>query len=175
MKCLIVVDFQNDFVCGSLGFNDAVKLENLIYDKIKEFRKNKNDIIFTKDTHDDNYLNTYEGSKLPVNHCILGSDGHEIYGKIKNEVLPEDNVFNKNTFPSLELANYLKNKTYDEIEVCGLVSNICVISNVIMVRSALPNAKIIVDYNLTCSFDKSLNDKCFDILKGLLIEVKNYE
>lgn len=174
-KCLIVVDFQNDFVNGTLGFDDAISLEELIYNKIKESRNDNNTIIFTKDSHKKDYLNTYEGKRLPVEHCIIGTNGHELYGKIKDEVSNNDYVFNKNTFPSLDLAIHLKEYDYEEVEVCGLVSNICVLSNVIMARSALPNALITVDYNLTKSFDQSMNDKCFDILKGLLIEVKNYE
>lgn len=174
-KCLIVVDFQEDFVNGTLGFPSAKDLEEPILKRIKEARLNKEDVIFTKDTHNEDYLNTYEGSKLNVAHCIINTNGHNLYGKIKEEVLETDLIFNKETFPSLDLAIHLKNKNYNEVEVCGLVSNICVLSNVIMVRSALPNAKIVVDYKLTKSFDQSLNDKCFDILNGLLIEVKNYE
>ena len=77
------------------------------------------------------------------------------------------------TFPSLDLANYLKDNFYDEVELCGLVSNICVISNAIMVKAALPNAKIIVDAKATDSFDKALESKSFDVLEGLHIEVIN--
>lgn len=174
-KCLIVVDFQVDFVSGSLGFESAKELDCLIVNRIKEARKNNEDVIFTKDTHEKDYLNTYEGIKLPVEHCILNTKGHDIYGDVKDEVLEGDRVFIKNTFASLDLAIYLKTKCYDEVEVCGLVSNICVLSNVIMVRSALPNALINVDFNLTKSFDEEINKKCFEILKGLLIEVKNYD
>lgn len=81
-------------------------------------------------------------------------------------------MFEKPTFPSLELANYLKDKNYDEVELCGLVSNICVLTNVVMVKSALPNAHIIVDKRLTASFDEDLNNKTFDILKGIYVECK---
>ena len=80
-------------------------------------------------------------------------------------------VFIKNTFPSLELANYLKDKDYDSVELCGLVSNICVLSNAVMVKSALPNAKIFIDKSATDSFDKELEQKAFDVLKGLHIEI----
>lgn len=174
-KCLIVVDYQNDFVDGTLGFPGAELLDDLIVSRIKDARKNGEDVIFTKDTHEESYLDSYEGSKLPVVHCVEGTNGHDLYGNVKNEVLENDCIFNKPTFPSLDLAIHLRDKCYDEVEVCGLVSNICVLSNVVMVRSALPNALISVDFKLTKSFDDSLNSKCFDILKGLLIEVKNYE
>lgn len=168
MKLLIIVDFQNDFVDGALGFSKAKELDQKIVEKIKEY----DDIIFTLDTHDENYLETYEGKHLPIKHCIKNTFGHEVYGKTKNYLSKALKVFEKPTFPSLELANYLKTKNYDEVEVCGLVSNICVLSNVIMVKAALPNVKIIVDKNLTSSFDEDLNNKTFDILKGIHVEVR---
>lgn len=168
MKLLIIVDFQNDFVDGTLGFDKAKELDDRIVERIKEY----DDIIFTLDTHDENYLDTFEGKHLPVKHCIKNTYGHNVYGKTKNFLSKAVKVFEKPTFPSLELANYLKNTKYDEVELCGLVSNICVLSNVIMVKSALPNAKIIVDKSLTSSFDEDLNNKTFDILKGIHIEVR---
>ena len=82
-------------------------------------------------------------------------------------------MFEKNTFPSLDLGIYLKDKNYDEVELCGLVSNICVISNAIIVKSALPNAHIVIDALATDSFDKPLQEKCFDVLQGLQISVIN--
>ncbi len=168
MKLLIIVDFQNDFVDGALGFPKAKELDSRIVKKIEEY----DDIIFTLDTHTDDYLNTFEGKHLPVKHCIKNTYGHVIYGNTKNYLNKAIKVFEKTTFPSLELANYLKDKPYDEVEICGLVSNICVLSNVIMVKSALPNALIIVDKNLTASYDEDLNNKTFDILKGIHVEVR---
>lgn len=174
-KVLIVVDFQNDFVNGSLGFEGADLLEDLIFNKVRECRSDKYDVIFTLDTHCDNYLDTLEGENIPIKHCIKGTNGHKLYGKLECEVLSVDKVFEKDTFPSLKMAKYLETTSYEEVELCGLVSNICVLSNVVMVRSALPNCKIVVDYNLTKSFDLELNDKTFDILKGLGVEVRNYD
>ena len=168
MKLLIIIDYQNDFVDGSLGFPKAKELDERIVEKIKQY----DDIIFTMDTHDENYLTTLEGKNLPVKHCIKGTKGWEVYGKTSEYVSKAIKVFEKPTFPSLELANYLKNKNYDEVELCGLVSNICVLTNVVMVKSALPNAHIIVDKSLTASFDEDLNNKTFDILKGIYVECK---
>ena len=168
MKLLIVVDYQNDFVIGSLGFSKALEIENNIVEKIKAYHH----VIFTLDTHQNDYLtNTLEGKKLPVSHCIEGTFGWEVYGKVKEYLNKADKVFVKNTFPSLELANYLKDKAYEEVEICGLVSNICVISNAVMVKSALPNARIVVDKNATASFDEKLNEETFDILKSLHVDV----
>lgn len=171
-KLLVVVDFQNDFVDGSLGFEKAVELDDIIYNKISTYKKNDDDVIYTFDTHYDDYLETEEGKKLPIAHCLKYEHGHDLYGKVKS--LFDENIdiyFEKTTFPSLDLANYLTNKNYKEIEVCGLVSNICVLSNVIMIKSALPNAAIAVDRKATSSFDEVLNEYCFQILKGLFVNV----
>ena len=168
MKILIIIEYQNDFVDGNLGFPKAKELDERIVERIKQY----DDIIFTMDTHDENYLTTLEGKNLPVKHCIKGTKGWEVYGKTSEYVSKAIKVFEKPTFPSLELANYLKDKNYDEVELCGLVSNICVLTNVVMVKSALPNAHIIVDKSLTASFDEDLNNKTFDILKGIYVECK---
>lgn len=171
MKLLIVVDYQNDFVDGALGFAGAEKLDEKIAQKIKEYHKNNDEVIFTLDTHYKDYSESLEGKYLPVPHCIKGTDGHKLYGKTANSIGKNDKVFEKLTFPSLELAVYLKDKAYECVEIVGLVSNICVLSNAIMVKSALPDTEIIVDANYTDSFDRSLHNKCLDIMEGLHIKV----
>ena len=172
-KLLIVVDYQNDFVDGTLGFPGSEKLDQRIADRIKEYKNNGDLVIFTFDTHFDSYLETVEGKHLPVPHCIKGTNGHKLYGKT-GEMFDEKNdiYFEKNTFPSLDLANYLVNQEFESVELCGLVSNICVISNVVMVKAALPNVEIYVDKNLTSSFDESMNDACFKVLEGIHVNVK---
>ena len=171
MKLLIVVDYQNDFVDGALGFAGAEKLDEKIAQKIKEYHKKNDEVIFTLDTHYKDYSESLEGKYLPVPHCIKGTDGHKLYGKTANSIGKNDKVFEKLTFPSLELAVYLKDKAYECVEIVGLVSNICVLSNAIMVKSALPDTEIIVDANYTDSFDRSLHNKCLDIMEGLHIKV----
>ena len=171
-KLLIVVDYQNDFVDGALGFPGAENLLQVISNKIETYISNNDDVIFTFDTHQDNYMSTKEGEKLPIKHCIKGSEGWKLY-KLEKYIANAKMLFEKPTFPSLDLANYLKDKNYEEVQLCGLVSNICVISNAIMVKAALPNAKIVVDAKATDSFDKSLQEKCFDVLNGLHIDVIN--
>lgn len=171
-RLLIVVDFQNDFVSGSLGFDEAKELTPIIKNKIEEYLKNNDDIIFTLDTHKEDYMETFEGSKLPIKHCLKNTKGWEVVDEV-NYLERAIKVFEKPTFPSLELANYLKDKDYQEIELCGLVSNICVLSNAVMVKASLPNAKIIIDSKATSSFDKNLQEKCFDVLEGIHIEVIN--
>ena len=171
-KLLIVVDYQNDFVNGTLGFPGAELLDEVICSKISDYKMHGHDVIYTFDTHEQNYLETLEGKKLPLVHCVKGTNGHKLYGKVGSMFNEEDIYFEKNTFPSLDLANYLRGKDYEEIELCGLVSNICVLSNVVMVKAALPNAVIIVDKKATASFDKELNDATFKVLNGIHVEVK---
>jgi len=172
-KCLIVVDFQNDFIDGTLGFDSAINIKDKIVKKILDYRSNNEDIIFTMDTHEDSYLNTEEGENLPVKHCIKGTIGHQIQSDVLALKAPKDKVFEKPTFPSLELGKYLKNKKYETIELCGLVSNICVLSNAVIAKSALPNAHIVVDALATDSYDKVLHEKALDVLQGIHVEVIN--
>lgn len=170
-KVLIVVDFQNDFVDGALGFSGAKDLEIVIVNKIKDYLSKGYDLIYTLDTHYDNYLNTQEGIKLPIKHCIKGSFGHRIYGKAANYLSKAVKVFEKNTFGSLDLGNYLASNKYDEIELVGLVTNMCVISNAIIAKAALPEAKIIIDRKASMSFNEDLHNKTFDVLEGMQFEV----
>lgn len=167
-KLLIVVDYQNDFVNGSLGFEKAAELENGICEKIAEYKDD--DIIYTLDTHYENYILTNEGRNLPVPHCIKGSAGHELYGRTK-ELLKGRMCFEKNTFPSMQLGKYLEGKNYDIIELCGLVSNICVLSNAVMAKAACPDAQIVVNSALTASADSDLHQKALDVMKGLHVTI----
>lgn len=174
-KCLIVVDYQNDFIDGALGFEGGLKIKNRILSKISTYRDNDHDIIFTKDTHDEDYLESEEGKHLQVVHCVKGTKGHELNQDVLNLKREDDVVFEKHSFPSLELGNYLKEENYDQVELCGLVSNICVISNAVIAKAALPNAHIIVDALATASADEELHKKSLDVMEGLHIEVKNNE
>lgn len=172
-KCLIVVDMQNDFIDGALGFEKASHIASLVAEKINEARQQHYDILFTQDTHEDDYLTTVEGVHLPIKHCIKGTKGHALHDMIEAVKKDADLVFTKPTFPSLDLGNYLKEAQYDDIELCGLVSNICVLSNAVIAKSASPNAKISVDATLTASYDETLHEKALDILENLHIIVMN--
>ena len=156
-KLLVVIDYQNDFVNGSLGFQEAVALEDYLADLIKEYHNNNDDVIFTYDTHQKNYLTTQEGKNLPVAHCLENTEGWQLYG----------------TFGSLALGNYLKNKQYNEITLVGVVSNICVISNAIIIKAALPEASIIIDCLGIASNDPLLEQKSIDIMENLHMKIIN--
>ena len=170
-KLLVVVDYQKDFVSGSLGFAEAQQLESAICCKIQEYRESGDEIAFTFDTHGKNYLSTAEGRSLPVSHCIEGTDGWQLYGKVAALQHPDDYVFKKGTFGSLQLADFLKNSNYDSIELVGVVSNICVLSNAVLAKAAKPESEIIVDAGCTASNDPAMNQKALDVLEGLFIRV----
>lgn len=170
-KLLVVVDYQNDFVDGALGFDKALEIEPYIVKLVKSYQTHNDDIIFTKDTHYENYLETQEGKTLPVPHCIKGTKGHELHGEL--EALSKGyKVIEKPAFPSLELAEILKDKDYKEVKVVGVVTDICVLSNCIMIKSALPEAIITVDTKGCASFDNKLEKAAIDVLnKSLQVKV----
>ena len=170
-KLLIVVDYQNDFVSGSLGFDKAKELDLPITNKIKEYKSNNDKVVFTFDTHDDNYLNTFEGKNLPISHCIKNTNGHLLYGNVALNCDKDDLCFYKTTFGSDELYNFLKNNKFESIELVGLVSNICVLTNAVLARVAQSETQIIVDSNCIASNDEKLNSETIDILRGLQIKV----
>lgn len=174
-RLLIVVDYQRDFVDGALGFPGAACLDGPIADRIRDYWGSGDDVVFTYDTHTPAYGETMEGKKLPVPHCIQGSRGWELYGAVGELALQggASRCFLKPTFPSLELAVWLAGRDYARVELCGLVSHICVLSNAVMVKAALPDAEIVVDARLTASYDPVLHEKALDILEGLHVEVTN--
>jgi nicotinamidase/pyrazinamidase len=170
-RCLIVVDYQNDFVCGSLGFAGAELLDRAIAEKIQKYRANGDTVVFTFDTHGEDYLKTQEGRNLAVPHCLKGSAGHELYGETAKLILDTDQRFYKPTFGSDELYEYLKATPFTSIELVGLVSNICVIANALLAKTAQPETPIIVDSDCTASHDTKLNEAALAVMKGLQIRV----
>lgn len=170
-RCLIVVDFQNDFINGSLGFEKASKLIPLIADKINHYHGTGDDVIFTYDTHNESYLSTQEGKNLPVVHCLKGTDGHKLCTEIDNMRLETDKCFEKCTFGSDKLFDYLRGTTYSNIELCGLVSNICVLSNAVICKTAQPETPISVDIRCTASFDEELNKAALMVMAGIQIKL----
>ncbi len=171
MKALVVVDYQADFVNGALGFAGAELLEPIISDKIAKCRSDGGQVIFTLDTHGENYLETAEGKKLPVMHCVDGTAGHMLYGRIAECVEESDIVIKKPSFGSLELADLLKKCGFDEVELCGLVTDICVVSNAIIAKAALPESRIVVDSKACASFDKKAHESALAVMRSIQIDV----
>lgn len=175
-KLLIVIDYQNDFVNGSLGFPHAEDLEKGIAAKIREYHAfgENGQVIFTMDTHDRHYMDSQEGKNLPVPHCLDGEDGWQLYGEVREAKEEQDLVFSKPTFGSLELADYLRNKgdQYESVEFVGVVTNICVISNVVLVKAAMPEVPQIVDASLVASNDPSLQEAALAVMESIHVRVK---
>lgn len=171
MKALVVVDYQKDFVDGALGFPGAEKLEPVILDKIADCRTNGGQVIFTLDTHGEDYLSTAEGKKLPVIHCVKDTPGHALYGRLAEAVSPEDVIIEKPAFGSLELADYLHRLSPEEVELCGLVTDICVISNAIIAKAALPESRIVVDSAACSCADPAAHERALSVMQGVQIEV----
>ena len=143
-KLLIVVDMQNDFITGSLGSPQAERIVPNVKEKIEQYKENGDKIIFTRDTHYNDYLTTQEGKYLPVNHCIHGTHGHSTASELNTDGCE---VFDKTSFGSLELAKKIAETAQgvEEIELCGLCTDICVVSNALILKAQLPETKVTVD------------------------------
>lgn len=172
-KLLIVVDFQRDFVDGALGFPGAAALDSRIAEKIEGYRKAGDQILFTFDTHGKDYMYTQEGKNLPVPHCEKGSEGWKLYGQVAKAYREGDVCLEKCTFGSDLLLSYLKEHPFDSIELVGVVSNICVISNAVIAKAAQPETPVVVDARCVGSGDEALHNKALDVMEGLQIEIIN--
>ena len=174
-RYLFVIDYQNDFVDGALGFPGAEKLDGKIAAKVRAYGKDR--VLFTRDTHFENYMDTREGKNLPVPHCIKGSFGWEVYGETAKALAEvEAKAIDKLVF-GMDVNDpataAVLPESADEIELVGLVSNICVISNAVVLQSKYPESNIIVDASCTDSFDKALHEKVLDVLAGFQVKVMN--
>jgi len=134
---------QTDFITGALGSAQAQAILPRVNAKIAEYKHGGKKIIFTRDTHDTDYLNTQEGRSLPVEHCIEGTPGHTL---VEGLDAADCEVFDKPHFGSLELAERVAQEGgYEEIELCGVCTDICVVSNALILKARLPETKITVD------------------------------
>ena len=167
MKYLIVVDMQKDFITGSLGSELAEKIVPDVVKKVKNFAGK---IIFTRDTHFADYMQTQEGNKLPVLHCIKDTDGWQICDELKGYA---NDVVDKITFGSVDLPRILKDcgDDIDEIELCGLCTDICVISNAMILKASFPETKIVVDGKCCAGVSVESHKTALEAMKAVQIEV----
>ena len=166
---LVVVDMQKDFIDGALGTSEAVQIVDNVAEMIKGF---DGEVVFTRDTHFDNYLETQEGKKLPVPHCIKGSDGWQIDKKLEALRLDEKKVFDKLTFGSVELADYLKSLVSLEcVTLIGLCTDICVISNALLIKANLPEVTIRVVERCCAGVTPENHKNALEAMKICQIEV----
>ncbi len=193
-KLLVVVDMQNDFIDGSLGTKEAQEIVPKVVEKIKNF---DGVIVATKDTHHEDYLSTQEGKKLPVKHCIKEEKGWRFNEQIKTELFSSDmfagyrklengmyllDVYCKETFGSLDLQTDCEaefgedNRSHPEdveVTLVGLCTDICVISNAMLLKAALPEAKIIVDASCCAGVTPESHKNALEAMKMCQIEVIN--
>lgn len=173
MKILIIVDMQNDFVSMALGTPEAQAIVPNVIKKIDENRAANNVIIFTKDTHYENYMKTLEGKKLPIPHCVIATEGWEIIPEI--EIKDNEEEISKNTFGYDNWTNALDNwiDYIDEIELCGLCTDICVISNALILRMLYPNMPITVDAKCCAGVTPEKHKAALEVMKSCQIDVIN--
>ena len=165
MKVLVVVDMQNDFISGSLGSDEAKGIVPFVKDKIMNYDGR---VIFTRDTHMQDYLNTREGRNLPVEHCIKDTDGWQICDELKNFATE---IVDKITFGSCDLPEII-GEAPEEIEICGLCTDICVISNAMILKAAFPEIDIIVDSKCCAGVTPESHNNAIEAMKAVQIIIK---
>lgn len=172
MRALIVVDMQNDFIDGALGTKEAVSIVPFVREKVMHF---DGLVIFTRDTHFENYLSTKEGANLPVPHCIKGTQGWEITSALK-ELTNGCVIIDKPTFGSTELQELLvkehQKTPFEEIELVGLCTDICVISNAMLLKASLCEVNITVDSACCAGVTPQSHKNALEAMKMCQITVK---
>lgn len=169
---LAVIDMQNDFIDGALGTKEAQAIVTDVADGIKKALERGDEVVYTRDTHFDNYMDTQEGRNLPVPHCIKGTAGWEIRDELKALQNDDTKVFDKLTFGSVELAAYLK--TVDGLEsvtLIGLCTDICVISNAMVIKANLPEVAISVIENCCAGVTPQSHKNALEAMKMCQIKV----
>ena len=168
-SCLLVIDMQNDFITGSLGSKEAEAIVPLVKSRIEKAINEGEDVFFTKDTHYDSYLDTKEGRFLPVKHCIEGTKGHDICDELKPFEKNAKDIFIKNTFGFKDFPKYLND--YDKITLIGLCTDICVISNAILLKAFYPEKNIIVEKSLCAGTSVENHNAALSVMKSCHIVV----
>ena len=164
-KTLIVVDMQNDFIDMALGTKEAVAIVPAVKAKIEEYKSAGNEIIYTRDTHGENYLNTPEGQKLPVVHCIKQTKGWEIADGLYVEGCK---IIDK---PNFGWPNW-KDETLEEVELVGLCTDICVVSNALIIKATFPNANVSVDSSCCAGVTPDTHNAALATMRMCQIDVK---
>ncbi len=168
-KILVVVDMQNDFIDGALGTAEAVAIVPKVAEKIKNF---DGTVIYTRDTHEENYMETQEGKNLPVPHCIRGTEGWKIRTELQQVGAM---VQDKPTFGSRALAEKLvemnREEAIESITLIGLCTDICVISNAFVIKAFLPETPIVVDAACCAGVTPESHERALEAMKVCQIEV----
>ncbi len=172
MKYLIVVDMQNDFIDGALGTAEAVAIVPKVKAKIEGFDGR---VLFTRDTHEADYLSSQEGKNLPVEHCVRGTEGWQINAEL--EALRKNEAIDKPSFGSVELAQMLKaeneKENIESIELIGLCTDICVISNAMLIKAFLPEIPVEVDASCCAGVTPESHKRALDAMAVCQIKITN--
>lgn len=171
-KYLVVVDMQKDFVDGALGSDEAVAIVDNVVNKINEF---DGEVIVTYDTHQDNYMETREGKYLPVPHCIEGTDGWNLNSKVADALAKRDmiTIIHKPTFGSVELVKFFScdNEKDTEVTLIGLCTDICVVSNAMLLKANYPEMNIVVDASCCAGVTVESHNAALTTMKMCQIDV----
>ena len=164
MKTLIVIDMQNDFIDGSLGTKEAVAIVDNVKAKIQKYLDAGDQVIFTRDTHHDDYMDTNEGKHLPVVHCIEGTEGWEIRDVLSTEGC---DIINKPSFGYTGWKDY----DFEEVELVGLCTDICVVSNALIIKALFPEIKVSVDSSCCAGVTPESHEAALTTMRMCQIEV----
>ena len=172
-KVLIVIDMQNDFIDAALGTQEALGIVEAVKEKLLSYPADE--VIATMDTHGENYMETQEGKYLPVPHCIRGTDGWRIRPDIA-KLLTDARIYEKPTFGSIALAHELKAISEHEeieLELVGLCTDICVVSNALLLKAAMPEVKISVDAACCAGVTPQKHQAALETMRSCQIQVLN--
>lgn len=166
---LAVIDMQNDFIDGALGTKEADAIVDKVAAQIREF---DGEVVYTRDTHFEGYLGTQEGRRLPVPHCIKDTAGWQIQSSVEQACAGDAKVFDKLTFGSVELANYLKNMTdLESVTLIGLCTDICVISNALVIKAFLPEVTVRVNADCCAGVTPQSHKNALEAMKMCQVEI----
>jgi len=167
-KMLVVVDMQNDFIDGPLGTPEAAAIVDKVCQKIDDWDGR---VLFTMDTHYENYLDTLEGKHIPVMHCLDKTPGWELYPEIKKRRADDSFWVYKETFGSEELFNITNYLDIEEVELVGVCTDICVVSNALLLRTMNPNMKITVDASCCAGTTPEAHEAALLVMKNCCVDI----
>ena len=164
---LVVIDMQNDFVFGALGTEEARAILPAVKARIEQAREAGETVVFTRDTHQENYLFTQEGKYLPVPHCIVGTDGWQIVDGLQTS----ERVFDKPTFGSEELAEFVKAQGFEEVTLVGVCTDICVVSNALLIKAKCPESKVCVVEKACAGVSPQTHDASIATMRSCQVQI----
>ncbi len=172
MKFLVVIDMQNDFLSGALGNPDTLAVVPNMVERVKSAMAEGREILYTLDTHSENYMDTQEGANLPVPHCIKGTEGHKLVAELA-QLIDESKAVEKVTFGSQELPKRIAEicDMPEEIELAGVCTDICVISNAMILKAFFPETKITVNENCCAGTSADSHKRALEAMKVCQITV----